>query len=331
MTGVWGHLTYDPDLDIVYYGSSGVGPASETQRGTTGATMAGTDTRWAVHPKTGEIVWRHQTLPRDNWDQECTFEMMVINTPVNPDASAKGMLSVNPNAKKGPRKTLTGVPCKTGIAWSFDAATGEFLWAKQTSEQNLVAKIDPKGQVSVNEDVVIDGCHQDLSNLPDLRAAAAIGRWARIVPKRTSCSCRCRTCASTSARAPIAGLHRNSSTTPPMSAASRRARTRSAASMRSMSRPARPCGAGRRACRTIRRCSRPGAASCSTVRMDRYLRALDADNGHCSMGNASALASGRWRHHLFRQWTAICGHIGRRRRACSCSDRYDAGSRDDDR
>jgi alcohol dehydrogenase (cytochrome c) len=155
MTGAWGHLTYDPDLDLVYYGSSGAGPASEVQRGTIGGTMAGTDTRWAVHPKSGEVVWKHQTLPRDNWDQECTFEMMIINTPVNPDAAAPGMLSTNPDARRGPRKTLTGVPCKTGIAWSFDAATGEFLWAKQTVEQNIVANIDPKGKVSVNEGVVL--------------------------------------------------------------------------------------------------------------------------------------------------------------------------------
>jgi alcohol dehydrogenase (cytochrome c) len=153
MTGVWGHLTYDPDLDLVYYGSSGVGPASEAQRKMLGATMAGTDTRFAVRPKTGEVVWKHQVLPRDNWDQECTFEMMPITTPVNPDPSV--MLSVNPNARRGPRKTLTGVPCKTGIAWSFDAATGEFLWARATNEQNLVAKIDAKGLVTVNEDVVL--------------------------------------------------------------------------------------------------------------------------------------------------------------------------------
>ncbi len=78
MTGVWGLLTYDPDLDLVYYGSSGAGPASEAQRGTIGGTMAGTNTRFAVKPKTGEVVWKHQTLPRDNWDQECTFEMMII-------------------------------------------------------------------------------------------------------------------------------------------------------------------------------------------------------------------------------------------------------------
>jgi alcohol dehydrogenase (cytochrome c) len=153
MTGVWGHLTYDPELDLVYYGSSAVGPASEAQRKMPGATMAGTNTRFAVRPKTGEVAWKHQVLPRDNWDQECTFEMMTITTPVNPDPSV--MLSVNPAARGKPRKTLTGVPCKTGIAWSFDAATGEFLWARATNEQNLVARIDAKGLVTVNEDAVL--------------------------------------------------------------------------------------------------------------------------------------------------------------------------------
>ena len=153
MTGVWGQLTYDPELDLVYYGSSGVGPASEAQRKMPGATMAGTNTRFAVRPKTGEVVWKHQVLPRDNWDQECTFEMMIISTPVNP-ASA-GMLAVNPNVGGGRRKTLTGVPCKTGIAWSFDAANGEFLWAKPTVEQNIVERINEKGLVTVNENSVL--------------------------------------------------------------------------------------------------------------------------------------------------------------------------------
>jgi alcohol dehydrogenase (cytochrome c) len=153
MTGVWGQLTYDPDLDLVYYGSSGVGPASEAERKMPGATMAGTNTRFAVRPKTGEVVWKHQVLPRDNWDQECTFEMMIINTPVNP--SSAGMLAVNPNVSGGRRKTLTGVPCKTGIAWSFDAASGEFLWAKPTVEQNIVERIDERGLVTVNENSVL--------------------------------------------------------------------------------------------------------------------------------------------------------------------------------
>ncbi len=166
MTGVWGQLTYDPDLDLVYYGSSGVGPASEAQRKMPGATMAGTNTRFAVRPKTGEVVWKHQVLPRDNWDQECTFEMMIINTPVNPDAA--GMLAVNPNARRGPRKTLTGVPCKTGIAWSFDAANGEFLWAKPTTEQNLVASDRSERARHGERGRRAQGDWQDLSHLPDL-------------------------------------------------------------------------------------------------------------------------------------------------------------------
>ncbi|MGH9255350.1 MAG: pyrroloquinoline quinone-dependent dehydrogenase [Vicinamibacterales bacterium] len=153
MTGVWGQLTYDPDLDLLYYGSSGVGPASEAERKMPGATMAGTNTRFAVRPRTGEVVWKHQVLPRDNWDQECTFEMMIINTPVNPDPGS--VLGLNRDARRGPRKTLTGVPCKTGIAWSFDAANGEFLWAKPTVEQNLVLEIGQNGAVTVNEDVVL--------------------------------------------------------------------------------------------------------------------------------------------------------------------------------
>jgi alcohol dehydrogenase (cytochrome c) len=156
MTGVWGPITYDPALNMAFYGSSGVGPAADVQRGVTGAaTMAGTNTRYAVDPKTGKIIWKHQVLPQDNWDQECTFEMMPIVTPVHPDAGAAGMMAVGRRAAAASRKTLTGVPCKTSIMWSFDEAKGDFLWAKSTAVQNLVDSIDPKGLVKVNQDEVM--------------------------------------------------------------------------------------------------------------------------------------------------------------------------------
>ena len=155
MTGAWGQITYDPVTDLVFYGSTGVGPASEVQRGTIGGTLAGTNTRFAVRPSTGEIVWKHQTLPRDNWDQECTFEMIVANTDVTPAADMDGVLAVNPNASGENRRVLTGVPCKTGTMWQFDAATGEFLWARDTVKQNMIASVDANtGLVSVNEDSV---------------------------------------------------------------------------------------------------------------------------------------------------------------------------------
>jgi len=164
MTGAWGQMTYDPELDLVYYGSTGAGPASETQRGTEGGTLYGTNTRFAVRPETGEIVWRHQVLPRDNWDQECTYEMVPVNVNSNPSTDMDGLLAVGANAG-GERRVLTGVPCKTGVMWQFDAETGEFIFARSTVEQNLIETVDDTGLVSINEaalplevDVAVEMC-----------------------------------------------------------------------------------------------------------------------------------------------------------------------------
>jgi alcohol dehydrogenase (cytochrome c) len=154
MTDVWGPITYDPQLNLAFYGTSGVGPAADVQRGVKGkASLAGTNTRFAIDPKTGKVVWKHQVLPQDNDDQECTFEMMSITTKVAPDPKAKGMMAIGRRAASATRRTLTGVPCKTSIMWSFDAAKGDFLWAKSTVYQNLVKDIDAKGEVTSNPDM----------------------------------------------------------------------------------------------------------------------------------------------------------------------------------
>ena len=152
-TGVWGQISYDPQTNLVHYGSSGICPGSETERNQPGATIFGTNTRFAVRPRTGEVVWAHQVLPRDNWDQECTFEMMPVTTDVNPNADE--MLSVGPGAQGTDRRVLLGVPCKTGTMWALDAEDGEFLWARDTSAQTLIESIDEKGVVTVDEDKIL--------------------------------------------------------------------------------------------------------------------------------------------------------------------------------
>ena len=65
------------------------------------------------------------------------------------------MMAVGRRAASASRRTLTGVPCKTSIMWSFDAAKGDFLWAKSTVYQNLVNSIDAKGLVTPNPDMFI--------------------------------------------------------------------------------------------------------------------------------------------------------------------------------
>jgi alcohol dehydrogenase (cytochrome c) len=164
-TGIWGHLTYDPTLDLLYYGSSGSGPASEVQRGTVGKSLFGTNTRYAVHPKTGEVVWKRQILPRDNWDMECTWEMMPDTISVNPSPDMPNLLAIGAHAS-GTRRVITGVPCKIGTVWQLDAKTGEFIWARGTTPQNIIKSIDKTGLVSINEDIVLDAVNKPKTQCP---------------------------------------------------------------------------------------------------------------------------------------------------------------------
>jgi alcohol dehydrogenase (cytochrome c) len=160
-TGVWGPIVYDPVQNLVHYGSSGICPASDFQRGVAGknATLAGTNTRWAVRPDSGEVMWRRQLLPQDNWDQECTFDMMLVDTPMNPNRNAEGMLAANPSVSEKKVRTLVGMPCKNPVFWALEAQTGKFFYARETfhGAQNLYKSIDPvTGTATMNQEVVYD-------------------------------------------------------------------------------------------------------------------------------------------------------------------------------
>ena len=57
------------------------------------------------------------------------------------------------------RKVITGIPGKTGIVYTLDRRTGEFLWARPTVMQNVVSKIDgATGKVTVNPE---DDLHRE--------------------------------------------------------------------------------------------------------------------------------------------------------------------------
>jgi alcohol dehydrogenase (cytochrome c) len=59
---------------------------------------------------------------------------------------------INPKIKPGERrKVITGIPGKTGLVYTLDRQTGEFLWARPTVFQNVISKIDgATGEVTVN-------------------------------------------------------------------------------------------------------------------------------------------------------------------------------------
>ena len=62
---------------------------------------------------------------------------------------------------------MTGIPGKTGVVYTLDRETGEFLWATPTVTQNVISNIDgATGAVSVNAEVVFTPLGQEVFTCP---------------------------------------------------------------------------------------------------------------------------------------------------------------------
>lgn len=137
----WMPASYDPELDLIFIGIAVPIPWGTIQRDTQGGDVLYTNSTLALDPDTGEIVWYFQHIPGGNWDQDHPFERLVVETEVTPDPDSVSW--VNPDITSNERrKVITGVPGKPGIVWTLDAATGDFLWAKETNYQNVIVGID---------------------------------------------------------------------------------------------------------------------------------------------------------------------------------------------
>jgi len=137
----WMPPSYDPELNLIY---SGVGVPirwGAVQRGTEDGAVLYTNSTIALDADTGRLVWYFQHLPGDEWDQDHPFARLIVETEVAP--AADEVQWVNPEIVPGERrKVITGLPGKPALVWTLDAATGEFLWARQTSYQNVIVGVD---------------------------------------------------------------------------------------------------------------------------------------------------------------------------------------------
>jgi alcohol dehydrogenase (cytochrome c) len=145
--------SYDPELNLIYMGTSVTAPSPKFL-------LAGDDHKYlyhnstlAINPDDGHIVWHYQHLV-DHWDLDHPFERLLVDTEVAPDPEQVAW--INPNIEAGKvYKVLTGIPGKTGVVYTLDRETGEFLWARPTVFQNVVSNIDGKtGKATVNPDSI---------------------------------------------------------------------------------------------------------------------------------------------------------------------------------
>ena len=164
----WIAPSFDPDLNLIFYGVAVPIPWGSAQRGTGDGDVLYTNSTLALDGDTGEIVWYFQHIPNEEWDLDHPFERLVVETAVSPNPDA--VTWFNPDIVPGEtRKVITGVPGKTGIIWTLDAATGEFLWAKETNHQNVLVDIDHENRRGVtNPDLQFPEIGEEIFVCPDL-------------------------------------------------------------------------------------------------------------------------------------------------------------------
>ena len=130
----WIAGSYDPDLDLLYWGVAQAKPWVPASRGlTTNDAVLYTNSTLALEPETGEIVWYFQHVPGEALDLDEAFEKVLIDV--------------------DDRETLFTIG-KHGILWKLDRKTGEFLSHKETIFQNVFDHIDPNtGAVTYRQDI----------------------------------------------------------------------------------------------------------------------------------------------------------------------------------
>jgi len=111
----WGWISYDPALNLFYYGSGNPSTWNPKQRpGDNKWSM----TVWARNPDTGMAKWVYQMTPHDEWDFDGVNEMILADQNIGGTS----------------RKTLVHFD-RNGLGYTLDRTNGELLVAE---------KYDPK-------------------------------------------------------------------------------------------------------------------------------------------------------------------------------------------
>ena len=130
---IWIAGSYDPELDLVYFGTSQPKPWAAPSRGMSVEDAAlYTNATLALRPQTGELVWHFQHIPGETIDMEVGFERIL--------ADIDG------------EQTLLTVG-KDGILWKLNRATGEYLDLLDTMGQTIFAVDRETGRLTYREDI----------------------------------------------------------------------------------------------------------------------------------------------------------------------------------
>jgi lanthanide-dependent methanol dehydrogenase len=107
--GMWGWISYDPELNLIYYGSANPGPWNPDQRP---GDNKWSSTIFARDADTGEAVWAYQMSPHDLHDYDGVNENILLDLPIG-----------------GRTRKVLLHPDRNGYIYTIDRTNGEVLSA----------------------------------------------------------------------------------------------------------------------------------------------------------------------------------------------------------
>ena len=129
----WVTGTYDSELNLVFWGTGN--PWPDLNNAVRRGDNLYTNSVVALNADDGELVWFHQTSPRDEFDHDSTSEPMII------DEVFEGEL----------RKMIVHVS-RNGHVYAMDRETGDFLWAGEYTRVNWALR-DESGKPVLKEEL----------------------------------------------------------------------------------------------------------------------------------------------------------------------------------
>ncbi len=155
---VWDSITYDPQTDLIYFGTANAEPWSPRARGSNDGEAGDslyTGSIVAVKADTGEYAWHFQETPEDRWDFDSTQQIIVT------DLTLAGQK----------RRVLMHAP-KNGFFYTLDAKTGAFISGKPFAKTITWAKgLDP---VTGRPDIVPEARYE-ITGKPFVSLPGAMG------------------------------------------------------------------------------------------------------------------------------------------------------------
>jgi PQQ-dependent dehydrogenase (methanol/ethanol family) len=120
----WGWISYDPQTDLIFYGTGNPGPWNPDQRPGDNKWTAGI---FARDPDTGEARWFYQFSPHDLFDYDAVNENLLLEMTI-----------------RGVRRKVIVRPERNGFVYILDRATGEVLSADPYGPVNSILRVDLK-------------------------------------------------------------------------------------------------------------------------------------------------------------------------------------------